>query len=106
MPEYPVIWGERNKTLVLKGLNGRLPSFVAGRDASKIEAGDASLVTNIGVTQAADLSVDFKFVAGGDGDSGISFDFGPTKVGGSMSMIRTWGRCYEVICPNKRMHVL
>lgn len=84
----PAGGGEDVRALVLKGLNGRLPSFVAGRDVSKVKAKDVSLVTNLGISQAADLSIDFKYVAGGDGESETSFDSGPTKVGGSMSMFR------------------
>jgi hypothetical protein len=89
-------------TLVLKGLNGRLPAFVAGRDADTVRSTDVSLVTTLPVVNAADLALDFKYVpprppapggtpGGGGGDSGgnvIEFDSGPDKIGGRLSMFR------------------
>ncbi|KAM6504796.1 hypothetical protein FSOLCH5_015286 [Fusarium solani] len=79
--------GDDVRTLVLRGLNGRLPSFVAGRDPDKVRATDVSLVTTLPFAQHADLSLDFKYVPGGEGDGEVTFDSGPLKVG-SMGMFR------------------
>lgn len=80
--------GDDIRTLVLRGLNGRLPSFVAGRDPTKVLARDVSLVTNLALSQAADLSIDFKYTPTGSGDSETVFDSGPTKIGTSLSVFR------------------
>ncbi|KAK5203125.1 hypothetical protein LTR96_011047 [Exophiala xenobiotica] len=83
--------GNDVRTLVLRNLNGRLPAFVAGRDSSKVRANDVSLVTTLGFTQAADLAIDFKYVAGSSTSSSSSnatvFDSGPSKIGG-LNMFR------------------
>ena len=73
--------GNNTPTLVLRALNSRLPAFVAGRDPSKVRATDVTLVTTLALSQAADLSLNFKYVPGSTADSGTSFDSGPSKVG-------------------------
>jgi hypothetical protein len=79
--------GEDVRTLVLKGLGGRLPAFVAGRDPETVRATDVSLLTTLPITQAGDLVLDFKYVPGGSGDDEVAFDSGPSKMG-ALSMFR------------------
>lgn len=71
------------RTLVLLNLGGRLPSFVAGRDATKVRATDVSLVTNLAITQSANLAINFKYVAGSSSSTSNTtvFDSGPSQIG-------------------------
>jgi len=73
------------RTLVLLGLGGRLPSFVAGRDPTKVRATDVSLVTNLAITQSANLAINFKYVAGSNSSTSNTtvFDSGPSQIGPS-----------------------
>lgn len=68
------------RTLVLRQLFSRLPSFVAGRDPTKVLVTDVSLVTNLPIAQASSITVDFKYLAGTDGENS-PFDSGPIKIG-------------------------
>lgn len=71
------------RTLVLRGLNARLPAFVAGRDAS-VQTTDVSLVTTLPFVQAAALGLDFKYTppsAGGADSNATPFESGPSKIG-------------------------
>ena len=72
--------GEDTRTLVLRGLLSRLPAFVVGRDPAKVKVADVTLVTNLNVSGTGDLAVDFKYVAGAEGDFTV-FDNGPVKTG-------------------------
>jgi hypothetical protein len=78
------------RTLFLRGLNGRLPAFVGGRDPTSVKATDVSIVTNIGISEAADLSIDFKPPAVGSTVPGneVACDSGPIKVGPSLRMFK------------------
>ncbi|KAH6881021.1 hypothetical protein B0T10DRAFT_580728 [Thelonectria olida] len=68
------------RTLILKQLFSRLPAFVAGRDPTKVIVTDVSLVTNLPIAQASSVAIDFKYVAGTNGED-TPFDSGPIKIG-------------------------
>jgi hypothetical protein len=78
--------GDETRTLVLRGLLGRLPAFVAGRDAASVRAAQVTLVTNLKISGPGDLGVDFKYAAGTEGDFTV-FDSGPVRTG-SLSLFR------------------
>jgi hypothetical protein len=85
--------GDDVRTLVLRNLMNRLPSYVAGRDATKVHSTDVSLVTTLGISQAASLAINFKYTAaagGGGSESDTAFDSGPLKIG-SLNMFTVSG---------------
>ena len=82
----PSAGGDDTRTLVLRGLLSRLPAFVMGRDPAKVKVADVTLVTNLNVSGPGDLAVDFKYVAGTEGDFTV-FDSGPVKTA-SLSLFR------------------
>ena len=53
---------EATRTLVLRGLFGRLPAYVGGRDSAKFRVTDVTLVTDFAISQASSLGIDFKYV--------------------------------------------
>ena len=57
----------------------------------KVRATDVSLVTNLAITQAADLAINFKYVAGANrstSNSIAAFSSGPSQIGGRLGMFR------------------